>query len=64
MWQVLDKTSAIRYNKQTVCKPIHTHMRGSKGFDGGSEDGEAIRRPMREIANLNINADENYALAA
>ena len=28
------------------------------------EDGEAIRRQMRQIANLKLNADENYALAA
>ena len=39
-------------------------MRGSKGFDRDLEAGEAIRRKVRQTANLNINADENYALAA
>lgn len=40
------------------------HMRACTGFDRDSEDGEAIRRQMRQIANLKLNADENYALAA
>ena len=38
--------------------------RACTGFDRGLEDGEAIRRQMRQIANLKLNADENYALAA
>ena len=32
--------------------------------DAAGEDGEAIRRLMRQIANLNINANDNYELAA
>ena len=40
------------------------YMRACTGFDRDSEDGEAIRRQMRQIANLKLNADENYALAA
>ena len=39
-------------------------IRACTGFDRDSEDGEAIRRLMRQIANLKLNADENYALAA
>lgn len=34
------------------------------GFDRGHEDGEAIRRLMRQIANLNLNANDNFELAA
>ena len=34
------------------------------GFDRGLEDGEAIRRLMRQITNLKLNANDNYELAA
>ena len=36
----------------------------SQGFDRGLAAGEAIRRLMRQIANLNINAEDNLAYAA
>ena len=34
------------------------------GFDRDLEDGEAIRRLMRQITNLKLNANDNYELAA
>lgn len=34
------------------------------GFDRDLEDGEAIRRKMRQIANLKLNANDNFELAA
>ena len=40
------------------------HMRACTGFDRDSEDGEAIRRQMRQIANLKLNANDNFELAA
>ncbi len=41
-------------------------FRACTGFDGGFEVGEAIRRLLdcAPTGNLNINADEQYALAA
>ena len=41
-------------------------FRACTGFDGGFEVGEAIRRLLDCVStgNLNINADEQYALAA
>lgn len=39
-------------------------IRASQGFDRGPAAGEAIRRLMREIANLNTNAEDNLAYAA
>ena len=40
------------------------HMRACTGFDRDLEDGEAIRRQMRQIANLKLNANDNFELAA
>lgn len=37
---------------------------GCTGFDRDPEDGEAIRRLMRQIADLKLNANDNYELAA
>ena len=54
--QIFDNEEQVKYNK--------SYQRGRTGFDRGLEDGEAIRRQMRQIANLKLNADENYALAA
>lgn len=34
------------------------------GFDRDLEDGEAIRRQMRQIAHLKLNANDNFELAA
>ena len=34
------------------------------GFDRDLEDGEAIRRLMRQIAKLKLNANDNFELAA
>ena len=39
-------------------------FRACTGFDRDPEDGEAIRRLMRQIANLKLNANDNYELAA
>lgn len=39
-------------------------LRASKGFDRDSEAGEASRRVMRKIPNLNLNANDNLAYAA
>ena len=38
--------------------------RDSKGFDRGLAAGEAIPQAMRQIAKININADEKLAFAA
>lgn len=46
----------------TVTAPCSS--RACTGFDRGHEDGEAIRRLMRQIANLNLNANDNFELAA
>ncbi len=44
---------------------MHCNMfRACTGFDRDLEDGEAIRRLMRQIANLKLNANDNYELAA
>ena len=40
------------------------YIRACTGFDRDLEDGEAIRRLMRQIANLKLNANDNYELAA
>ena len=39
-------------------------IRACTGFDRDLEDGEAIRRQMRQIANLKLNANDNFELAA
>ena len=43
---------------------ISLHFWACTGFDRDSEDGEAIRRSMRQITNLKLNANDNYELAA
>ena len=43
---------------------ISLHFWACTGFDKDSEDGEAIRRSMRQIANLKLNANDNFELAA
>ena len=42
----------------------YKYFRACTGFDRDLEDGEAIRRQMRQIANLNLNANDNFELAA
>ena len=43
----------------------HYQTRGCTGFDGDFEFMEAIRRPgLRTNLDLNINADNRFALAA
>ena len=40
-------------------------QRGCTGFDGLTEDGEAVRgRTPRKKFDLNLNAEDNFALAA
>lgn len=44
---------------------ISIPVRGCTGFDGDFEIMEAIRRPgLRTNLDLNINAEDNFALAA
>ncbi len=52
------RTLFIRIN---MCLP---HIGACTGFDRDSESGEAIRRLMRQIANLKLNANDNFELAA
>ncbi len=50
-----------------VCTPVNIiPLRACTGFDGGFEAEEAIRRLLdcAPTGKLNINADEQYALAA
>ena len=50
-----------------VCKPVkRIPLWACTGFDGGFEAEEAIRRLLDCVSTgkLNINADEQYALAA
>ena len=60
-------------NKTIVCLPVflrrlslHQTFGACTGFDGGFEVEAAIRRLLNcvSIGKLNINADEQYALAA
>ena len=51
------RTAGLRYR-------ISFYTRACTGFDRDLEDGEAIRRLMRQIANLKLNANDNYELAA
>ena len=44
--------------------PYHDTSWACTGFDRDLEDGEAIRRLMRQIANLKLNANDNFELAA
>lgn len=44
---------------------LRTSNKGAcTGFDRDLEDGEAIRRLMRQIAKLKLNANDNFELAA
>lgn len=45
-------------------KDFAKHTWACTGFDRDSEDGEAIRRQMRQIATLKLNANDNFELAA
>ena len=47
-----------------VCKIVQLNIRASKGFDGGTEAGEASRMVMRQMTDLNLNAEDNLAYAA
>ena len=51
-------TTSVRTDKTA------RYTRACTGFDRDPEDGEAIRRLMRQIANLKLNANDNYELAA
>ena len=56
-------SSPVLFYEKQRCRLI---FRACTGFDGGFEVGEAIRRLLDCVptGNLNINADEQYALAA
>ncbi len=41
-----------------------TYLWGSNGFDRDLAAGEAIRKQPRQGANLNVNANNDYELAA
>lgn len=45
-------------------KVLQFNIWASKGFDGGTEAGEASRMVMREMAKLKLNANDNLAYAA
>ena len=46
-----------------ICTGMHS--RGCTGFDGLTEDGEAVRgRTPRKKFDLKLNAEDNLALAA
>lgn len=53
-------------NVSVTVESIHysTLIRACTGFDRDLEDGEAIRKLMRQIANLKLNANDNFELAA
>ena len=53
-------------NVSATVESIHysTLIRACTGFDRDLEDGEAIRRLIRQIANLKLNANDNFELAA
>ena len=42
----------------------HNYIRASKGFDRGFETGEAIRGMVAIYLELNLNAEDNLAIAA
>ncbi len=65
----LKKQRRIWYNnnrngQQAAARMKSLSLRASQGFDRGLAAGEAIRRLMRQIANLNTNAEDNLAYAA
>lgn len=61
--KVLSSHHQCCFMKKQRCRLI---FRACTGFDGGFEVGEAIRRlpDCVPTGKLNINADEQYALAA
>ena len=42
----------------------YTRIRCSNGFDRDDEAGEASRKKLRQIPQLNLNAEDNLAYAA
>lgn len=54
----------MRQNIQELSFLPTSNTRACTGFDRDLEDGEAIRRLMRQIANLKLNANDNFELAA
>ena len=59
----------MKYGKMASLKTVATEQlsmqRGCTGFDGLTEDGEAVRgRTPRKKFDLNLNAEDNFALAA
>ena len=66
--------TATELTQSIVCTPVWLseiilkvlYIRACTGFDGGFEVGAAIRRLLDCVSTgkLNINADEQYALAA
>lgn len=62
----IDILMFFEYDKETSLVLTINYIRGCTGFDGGVEVWEAIRR-LRDCVitwNLNIKANEDYALAA
>ena len=52
------------YDSRSTWECTFPVIRACTGFDRDLEDGEAIRRQMRQIANLKLNANDNFELAA
>ena len=58
------KSNIIYIRLRTSIDQLIT-TRGCTGFDGLTEDGEAVRgRTPRKKFDLNLNAEDNFALAA
>ena len=54
----------MQRNTDNLFIPCTSNSGACTGFDRDLEDGEAIRRLMRQIANLKLNANDNFELAA
>lgn len=59
----------MKYGKngfiKNSCQRAAQYNGGCTGFDGLTEDGEAVRgRTPRKKFDLNLNAEDNFALAA
>ncbi len=60
-----DSMGFIQVIWRSVNDTVYYVQRGCTGFDGLTEDGEAVRgRTPRKKFDLNLNAEDNFALAA
>ena len=58
----------MKYGKmvslKTVARERKSVQRGCTGFDGLTEDGEFLRGRTPQKSDLNLNAEDNFALVA